>query len=117
DESHVRVCEYLEVFTGRLVTTEWVLMELADALCAPPSRSVTVSFLKAVRADKCFEVVGYETAVYQAGFRLFESLSDKGWSLTDCISFTVMKDRGIVEALTADRDFEQAGFHVVFKTA
>ncbi|MBW8883537.1 MAG: type II toxin-antitoxin system VapC family toxin [Planctomycetia bacterium] len=117
DESHDRVCRYLEVFTGRLVTTEWVLMELADALCAPRSRSIAVSFLKAVRTDAFFEIVGYESGLYQAGFSLFESRLDKGWSLTDCISFAVMNERGIIESLTADRDFEQAGFRAVFKKA
>ena len=62
DESHSRVCKYLDGFIGRLVTTEWILMELADALCIPPARSTTVAFLKAVRADECFDVVGYDLA-------------------------------------------------------
>jgi uncharacterized protein len=115
DESHERVTKYLESFTGRLVTTEWVLMELADALCAPSARATTIAFLKAVRADPFFEVVAYAPVVYQAGFQLFESRQDKGWSLTDCISFSVMKEQGIMEALTADHDFEQAGFRAVFK--
>jgi uncharacterized protein len=38
------------------------------------------------------------------------SRRDKEWSLTDCISFVVMKERGLTEALTADHHFEQAGF-------
>jgi len=115
DDSYDHVCKYLEGFTGRLVTTEWVLMELADALCAPSARSTTVAFLNAVRADPFFDVVGYDLAVYQAGFHLFESRPDKDWSLTDCISFSVMEQRGIVDALTADHDFEQAGFRALFK--
>jgi len=35
--------------------------------------------------------------------------------LPDCISFTVMRDSGIAEALTADHHFEQAGFGISFK--
>jgi hypothetical protein len=35
DNDHARVTAYLDEFSGRLVTTEWVLMELADALSAP----------------------------------------------------------------------------------
>src|SRR5437764_1255769 len=92
DESHGRVSAYLNEFTGRLVTTEWVLMELADALCAPEARATAVEFLKAVRSDAFFQVIGYEPTVYEAGFALFAHRADKAWSLTDCISFAVMAE-------------------------
>ena len=115
DQAHDTVAAYLDRFTGQLVTTEWVLMELADALSAPETRATAVAFLRAVRADFLFDVVGYDSAVYQAGFDLFASRADKAWSLTDCISFGVMAKRGLSDALTADRHFEQAGFQAVFK--
>jgi predicted nucleic acid-binding protein len=53
--------------------------------------------------------------VYRAGFDLFATRPDKSWSLTDCISFAVMTDRGLYEALPADHHFEQAGFRAIFK--
>jgi predicted nucleic acid-binding protein len=46
----------------------------------------------------------------QRGFDLFSQRPDKEWSLTDCISFVVMQDYGVTDALTSDGDFEQAGF-------
>jgi predicted nucleic acid-binding protein len=115
DHAHARVAAYLDGFKGRLLTTEWVLVELADALSAPEARSTAVTFLKAVRADPLFDVVGFLPALYQAGFDLYAARPDKGWSLTDCISFVVMTDRQISEALTADRHFTQAGFRAVFE--
>lgn len=115
DHAHAVVTAYLDGFTGRLVTTEWVLMELADALSAPGARTTAVAFLQAVRADPLFDVVGYGPTVYQMGFDLFATRPDKAWSLTDCISFGVMTERGLSEALTADHHFEQAGFRAVFK--
>ena len=115
DNAHAVVAAYLDGFTGRLVTTEWVLMELADALSAPQARSTVVAFLRAIRSDPLFNVIGYDPAVYQAGFDLFAARPDKGWHLTDCISFAVMSERGLSEALTADHHFEQAGFRVIFK--
>ncbi len=90
-------------------------MELADALSAPQARSTVVAFLRAIRSDPLFNVIGYDPAVYQAGFDLFAARPDKGWHLTDCISFAVMSERGLSEALTADHHFEQAGFRVIFK--
>ena len=115
DDAHAAVAAYLDVFTGRLLTTEWVLVELADAFSAPEARSTAVAFLKAVRADPLFDIVGYVPAVYQAGFDLFAARPDKGWSLTDCIAFGVMTERNVSEALTADHHFVQAGFRAVFK--
>ncbi len=44
------------------------------------------------------------------GWQLYRDRLDKDWSLTDCVSFVVMRHRAITEALTADRHFEQAGF-------
>ena len=115
DSDHYLVTAYLDGFAGRLVTTEWVLMEVADALSAPEARSTAVAFLNAVRSDALFDVVGYVPAVYQAGFNLFSSRPDKAWSLTDCISFSVMTELRLSDALTADHHFEQAGFRAVFK--
>jgi predicted nucleic acid-binding protein len=43
------------------------------------------------------------------------SRPDKDWSLTDCISFVVMENQDITEALTADRHFVQAGFTALLK--
>jgi predicted nucleic acid-binding protein len=114
DDAHSEVSAYLDRFTGRLLTTEWILVELADALSAPEARSTAVAFLQAVRADPQFEVVGYSDAAYQAGFALLANRPDKGWSLTDCISFAAMTERGLTDALTADRHFSQAGFRAVF---
>lgn len=114
DEAHARVATYLDAFSGSLLTTEWILVELADALSAPQARSTAAAFLKAIRADSLFDIVGYSAHVYEAGFELFATRPDKSWSLTDCISFGVMTERGVSEALTADRHFEQAGFRAVF---
>lgn len=115
DDAHEVVAAYFNSFAGRLLTTEWVLMELADALSTPAARSTAVAFLEAVRVDPMFEVVGYASTVYQADFELFATRPDKAWSLTDCISFGVMTEHKLSEALTADHHFEQAGFRAVFK--
>ena len=50
-----------------------------------------------------------------AATHLFAERPDKDWSLTDCISFVVMQEQGICEALTADHHFEQAGFVALLK--
>ena len=51
----------------------------------------------------------------QRGWDLYGGRRDKSWGMTDCTSMIVMQDRQIVQVLTADRHFEQAGFEVLLK--
>jgi predicted nucleic acid-binding protein len=44
---------------------------------------------------------------------MYRDRPDKAWSLTDCISFEVMREAGLTDALTADEHFRQAGFRAV----
>jgi predicted nucleic acid-binding protein len=41
---------------------------------------------------------------------LYRQHADKAWSLTDCISFAVMREKRLTEAFTSDQHFQQAGF-------
>ena len=115
DAAHQRVKSYLDSYSGSIVTTEWVLLEFADAFSLSSTKPFAIEAIKRIHRLPMFLLVGFDPAVYQAGFHLYEARSDKDWSLTDCISFTVMTQRGLSEALTADHHFEQAGFRAVFK--
>ncbi|PIU57186.1 MAG: PIN domain-containing protein [Chloroflexi bacterium CG07_land_8_20_14_0_80_51_10] len=93
-----------------LITTTAVLSETANSLCAPRFRAVVSRFYRRVQASQYIEVVFVDERLWEAGWQLYEQRNDKEWSLTDCISFVVMQERNISEALTTDRHFEQAGF-------
>ena len=93
-----------------LVTTELVLIELADALCKPPQRDEVRALWNVVEGDPAFQLVRATSELIQRGRKLYRERADKEWPLTDCISFVVMQDQGLSEALTADHHFEQAGF-------
>ncbi len=93
-----------------LLTTTAVLNETANSLCAPHFRVAVSDFYRRIQFSKRIEVVFVDESLWEEGWQLYELHSDKEWSLTDCISITVMKDRNISEALTTDHHFEQAGF-------
>jgi hypothetical protein len=60
-------------------------------------------------------IVEARPVLFQRGLRLYDERPDKEWTLTDCISFVVMADEEIEEALTGDHHFEQAGFRALLK--
>ena len=93
-----------------LVTTEFVLVELADALCQPQQRDEVLALYNVVETDPAFRLVRASSELILRGRKLYGERPDKDWPLTDCISFVVMQDQGLSEALTADHHFEQAGF-------
>ena len=97
------------------MTSAWVLTELGDALAAAGSRGSFLAMLDTLRSDRMVTIVEPAPQLFEAGIQLYRSRPDKNWSLTDCTSFVVMKDRGITEALTADHHFEQAGFTALLK--
>jgi len=97
------------------VTTEYVLLELGDAFHAPGLREEFAVFHDALRADAKFRVLPASPGLYAAGLNLFRRRRDKYWQFTDCISFAVMKELRLREALTGDLHFEQAGFTALLK--
>lgn len=95
---------------ARLFTTEAVLFELANALSAIEFRTRTVSFIDTLRRLASFKIVPANVELFEKAWSLYRERPDKEWSLTDCASFVVMRERGINLAFTSDRHFEQAGF-------
>lgn len=92
-----------------VVTTEAVLLEWLNALSDVSTRRIAAESYLRVRADARIEVVPLEAELMGSAIQLYRGRPDKNWSLTDCMSFLVMERRGVTEALTRDRDFEQAG--------
>ena len=59
-----------------------------------------------LQADLDAEIVGCDDQLLASGIQLYSQRPDKEWS----ISFVVMQQRGLTEALTKDHHFEQAGY-------
>jgi len=96
----------------RLLTTNYILTELVSLfispLCVP--RPEQFRYIDTIKAVPYVKVVHVDPALDAASWALLKSRFDKQWSLVDAASFIVMQERGIIEALTTDHHFEQAGF-------
>ena len=95
---------------GSLLTSEFVLMEVGDGLSRPENRPRFALLLSLLRAQADVEIVPASRELFRKGCELHSQRPDKEWSLTDCTSFVVMKERNIEGALTSDHHFAQAGF-------
>lgn len=110
DKDHQRAVDFSDGFVGQMVTTDWIITELADGMAKPASRQRFIQFLDMLRHDPDIHIVSLDRELQEAGLELYRRRPDKDWSLTDCISFVVMQREGLTEALTGDHDFAQAGF-------
>jgi predicted nucleic acid-binding protein len=115
DEARARAMDATRMRNGRLVTTGWVLTELANTLSEPRHRQLFLNILATLQGDTQTSIIQPDVQLFEQGIALFAARPDKEWSLTDCISFIVMQREGITEALTGDRHFEQAGFLALLK--
>lgn len=110
DQLHARAKEAASKISGPIVTTEFVLVETANFCTDGLRRTVYLQLVANLRKAPEVEIIPATSADFQRGLELFGARPDKDWSLTDCISFVVMRERELTEALTADRNFTQAGF-------
>ncbi len=118
DQWHARAnalwAEFIETATP-LVTTTLILIEMADAMARPELRKLAADTRDRLLQWEQVEVVNVSPFEELRGWALYRSRADKFWGMTDCTSMIVMQDRQIVQVLTADRHFEQAGFDALLK--
>src|SRR5258708_3751528 len=93
-----------------LVTTSYVLDEVVTFLSRKRQHSKAVSVGNNLLTASVIQLIQVDEELFYEGWHYFELHADKTFSLTDCISFVLMKRLEIVEALTFDRHFRQAGF-------
>jgi uncharacterized protein len=110
DSFHLPAITWASANRLPMITSEYVLMEVGNFFSPIPMRHVPGPFWRAIQSDGRIQVVEASVALMTRGIDLFDARLDKTWSLTDCISFVVMKDQGINSALTADHHSMQAGF-------
>jgi predicted nucleic acid-binding protein len=103
--------------SARLVTSEMILAEWLNELARRGAalRQAAVSWVRRLQSDPSVEVVPQTSALFEGALALYAARKDKTWSLTDCASFSIMRARGIEEALAFDRHFEQGGFRAVLR--
>jgi len=97
-----------------LITTDAILLEIGNGLSSNYRNEVAELIEEFLTSDDV-EVVRLTPKLFDDALRLFKKHQDKSWGLVDCISFIVMKQQNMTQALTFDKHFIQAGFQALMK--
>ena len=111
DELHAAAVAQAESVQGDVITTEYVLVELGNRLARSGDKKVFVELLRRLEGDPRVVVVPADPFLFRRGVDLLADRLDKDWSLTDCISFVVMNERGISECADRRSPFRTGRVH------
>jgi predicted nucleic acid-binding protein len=96
------------------LTTSLVIVEMHGLLVRRRGAESGLALLDVARADPSFDVVRADASLEAAAIdHWLRRHPDLPLSLTDAVSFEVMRDRGLRDALTLDRHFAKAGFRML----
>ena len=114
DGNHVRALglqrELLSGKSGRLITTDFVLDETLTLIRKRSGADPVRRFLDGLEASASVQQIWITPEHYRAARGLFLDQGQRFWSFTDCTSFVVMREFGISQAFSFDKDFREAGF-------
>ncbi|MBC2697077.1 MAG: type II toxin-antitoxin system VapC family toxin [ANME-2 cluster archaeon] len=94
--------------------TETVIIEIGNSL-ARSNRSMAIAFIESLYTTYNVSVIPVDSELLGQAIDFYHRREDKEWGLTDCISFIVMEDQNLTNALTSDEHFIQAGFRALLR--
>lgn len=118
DENHEKALELslkIEQNEIQIYTTQAIILEIGNSLSKLKYRQSAIGLIDFLRSDSSISIITLDTELFDAAFELFSNRSDKEWGLIDCVSFIVMQEQEITDALTADEHFVQAGFRALLR--
>jgi hypothetical protein len=112
DDLHKVALNASRNFHGPFITTQLVLIELANGLCLPPQRPLAIKIIETMRDNPLTTIVECTSNRFEKALALFKKRPDKSWGMVDCFSFIAMDELGVKQALTFDEHYKQAGYNV-----
>ena len=118
DFLHIRAIEIaaqLPAF-ARVITSDFVIIEVLNALSGDTReiKQKAIQLFEHSSLSSSLDVVRWSRELFERAKTLYLR-ADKSWSIVDCSSFVIMRERGIRDALTYDRHFQQAGFRALLR--
>lgn len=96
-----------------LLTTDYVVNEAVNLATARSGHHVACRILDLIDQTSGIRVEWIGSLRFEATKAFFRRHSDHGYSFTDCTSFILMRELRLMDALTTDKHFREAGFRVL----
>lgn len=116
DQNHEKASQLWNMLLKKLpamVTTTYVIDEIVTFFNSRNQHAKAVEIGNRLMNSRSVQVIHVDKELFDKGWQFFQQHDDKTYSMTDCISFIVMKDQGSESALSFDKHFTQAGFKVL----
>ncbi|MGQ4648846.1 PIN domain-containing protein [Lyngbya aestuarii] len=114
---HTQACTAYKKATIRLTHSYIIAEYVALATARRFPRSSALAFVVDLLDNPDIETVWVDEPLHREAVELLMERQDKTYSLWDAVSFVLMRQRGITEALSTDRHFEQEGFIRLLQSA
>lgn len=116
DDRHAAAAKLVAAARKRkrgFVTTDYVLDETVTLLKARRKTHLIAQFFERVEHSQACRIEWTDSERFGKARERFLKHADQAWSFTDCLSFVVMSDLRLRDALTKDDHFQQAGYTVL----
>jgi uncharacterized protein len=106
-----------DIQPAHIVTTEVVLVEVLNDFSDRGEffRKAAVNLIEKLYQHPNTTIIPQTSVQFQCALTLYKQRPDKEWSQTDCVSFKIMEEEKIAEALAYDKHFVQAGYQALMR--
>ena len=94
--------------------TDAILFEVGNTF-SKVNKKLGAGFIESCYEEGDTHLIHTDPDLFSQAISLYTQYFDKDWSLTDCLSFAVMKKEDIEGAYSSDHHVEQAGFQYTLK--
>lgn len=114
DRNHEAAIELKEVLASTSpVTTNHVLGECWTFARRRYGHGAAVKLTDALRRGERYRVIHVERETEQAALEWLRGHDEREYSFVDAVSFELMREHNIIDALAFDSDFHAAGFRTL----
>lgn len=115
DQYHKKAVTYIRKLTKGgygMITTNMVIHETFMLLSRRLSRTAAITFLDEVYNDSNVEIFHSDENCEQEAFSIIRKYIDQDFSVTDCVSFVIMKREKLKQVFTFDKHFKTMQFSI-----